>query len=224
MNHPPKYLRTPHWPDSETVHRDDTYHLDPEFFVDKDVVVTEKLDGGCTALWDGEVYARSTTQPSHAGWMAMVRKHHAWKTRDTEIDPYLTFYGEDIYGIHSIEYAPVREDQTFRMFALRHSEPGQTDYFHSWDTVEIMAERMDILPVPVRFRGVFESTKAITKWFQDEIKLGSILGDTCEGFVIRTQSGFNAEDFSTNVAKYVRAKHVQTNEHWTRNWQPCKLT
>ena len=41
-----------------------------------------------------------------------------------------------------------------------------------------------------------------------------------EGFVIRNIDQFKYEDFSKNVGKYVRSNHVQTDEHWTKNWRP----
>ena len=99
-----KYPRTPYWPWSPTIGRDDSVHLDPDRFVDEPVVVTEKLDGGNTLLHGGKVYARSVAAPSDAKWMAMVKKHHAWKVTDPDV--YLD--GEDIYGVHSIAYEPVR--------------------------------------------------------------------------------------------------------------------
>ena len=51
----------------------------------------------------------------------------------------------------------------------------------------------------------------------------STFGDTKEGVVIRKTSSFNNEDFSKNVCKYVRANHVQTDEHWTKNWKKAEL-
>ena len=29
--------------------------------------------------------------------------------------------------------------------------------------------------------------------------------------------------FSTHVAKYVRKGHVQTDEHWSKNWKESKV-
>lgn len=220
MDYPPKFPSTTHWPWSETVHRDDTVHSDPESFVGQEVVITEKLDGGNTCLWNGEVYARSTSQPSRAGWMAMVRKHHAWKTVGDS--PELVFYGEDLYGIHSIEYHPMPEDQTYRLFAVR--QVGETgDRFREWDFVELTAKYLSVPHVPVLFRGVFESTGAITEWFVKNLREPSVLGGSREGFVMRRVEAFNASEFSHKVAKYVRAHHVQTDQHWTKNWQPAKM-
>lgn len=189
----------------------------------KEVIITEKIDGGCTCLYRGEVYARSTGQPSHAGWMAMVRKHHAHRTI-----PYdsIAFYGEDIYGVHSIEYDPVDEAETFRLFATRHicrlPVVGE-DLIQDWDTTVWLGEQIGVLPVPVLFKGVFHRVEDITAWFQDNLSLPSALGGNREGFVMRVTDSFPASKFGQNVAKFVRPNHVQTDQHWSRNWQPCKL-
>jgi hypothetical protein len=39
-----------------------------------------------------------------------------------------------------------------------------------------------------------------------------------EGYVVRLASSFKFDDFNKSVAKFVRKNHVQTNEHWTKNW------
>lgn len=218
MNTPPKYPSTGHWPWSETVHRDDTYHNDPEFFLGKQLVLSEKLDGGNTCLYNGDVYARSTTQPATQGWFAMVKKHHAYKTVN---DTRYAYYGEDLYGVHSIEYDPIEEDKTWRLFAVRDLVD---DRFVSWDEVEKHALQLNVPTVPTAGSGlVFFSTDEITQWLQVAMKHGSEIGTTIEGWVIRTVDGFDANQFHKNVAKYVRKNHVQTDEHWTRNWKPCEL-
>jgi hypothetical protein len=51
----------------------------------------------------------------------------------------------------------------------------------------------------------------------------SALGGIREGFVVRTEASFMEDDFGQNVLKYVRANHVQTDEHWTRNWRKAQL-
>jgi len=219
MKTPPKYPSTQHWPDSETVHRDDTISMFPESFVGVAVVVTEKIDGGNTCLYSGEVYARSVAAPCRNGWMGMVRKHHGWKTNGTRFEDY-AYYGEDTFGIHSIEYEPVREEDTFRLFAVRQTSQN---YWCSWSTVEDTAKELDIRLAPVIFRGVFYSQEDITKFFRDELGKPSGIGGEREGFVMRTEMGFMHSDFSRSVCKYVRPNHVQTDQHWRRNWQSCKL-
>jgi hypothetical protein len=55
------------------------------------------------------------------------------------------------------------------------------------------------------------------------MKAPSALGGIREGFVVRTEASFMEDDFGQNVLKYVRANHVQTDEHWTRNWRKAQL-
>jgi hypothetical protein len=215
-SHPPKYPSSPHWVTSPEVHRDDSTHQDPEFFLGKEVGISEKLDGGNTCLNAGEVYARSTGQPATQGWFAMVKKHHAWKT--TDVDPNISIYGEDLYGIHSIVYDPLKEDETYRVFNIR-----EQDVWMGLDQREAFARSLGFLTVPLLFRGTFTSVKEITKWFESHINQPSALGPQREGFVMQLTEPFHTDDFSKSVAKYVRKGHVQTDQHWTRNWKTAEL-
>ena len=148
-----KYPKTRHWRYSPAIGRGERVHSEPGRFVGEAVVVTEKLDGSNTLLHEGKVYSRSASTPSEAKWMAMVKKHHAWKVRGPDV--YL--YGEDIYGVHSIEYAAVREDRTFYGFALRDADGA----FASFAELETYAASKGIPVVPVLFRGRFASVGEI---------------------------------------------------------------
>ena len=183
-------------------------------FVGPEVVVTEKLDGGNTMIHRGEVYARSVSEPSRDKWMAMVRKHHAWKVQEPDIH----LYGEDIYAIHSIEYDPVPEDRTFYAFAIRRG-----NRFASFAEVESYAERHRIPVVPALYRGKFHSVAAIQRFFDEAHARPSLLGGDREGVVIRVADGFPASDFAQNACKSVRPHHVQTSTHWRRQWRPIKV-
>ncbi len=210
-----KYPRTPYWPWSPSIGRDDGVHPDPDRFVGEAVVVTEKLDGGNTLLHAGRVYARSVSGPSEGKWMAMVKKHHAWKVHEPDV--YL--YGEDIYGVHGIGYEPVPEQETFYAFALRHGDGA----FASFSELEAYARRREIPVVPVLFNGRFRSVAEIRAFVERAHAEPSMLGGEREGVVIRLARGFPAPEFPNDVCKSVRAGHVQTDEHWTRNWKPCKI-
>ena len=210
-----KYPRTPYWPHSPAVGREDGVHPDPNRFVGVPVVVTEKLDGSNVLLHGGKAYGRSVSTPSEAKWMAMVKKHHAWKVNGPDV--YL--YGEDIYGVHSIAYAPVPENRTFYAFALR---DGSGD-FASFADLEVYAERHGIPLVPVLFKGVFGSVAELRAFLERAHAESSILGGDREGAVVRLADGFPEALFPLNMCKSVRAGHVQADEHWTRNWKPCKI-
>ena len=212
---PAKYPRTPYWPDSPEIAPDGRAHTDPERFVATPIVVTEKLDGGNTALHRGAVYARSVAAPSNAKWMAMVKKHHAWKMAGDA----RTLYGEDLYGVHSIAYAPMREEHTLRAFALRTPD----DWFTSFDTVRALCAERAIETVPVLFEGTVDSLGALATLIRALQAAPSALGGTREGVVVRTAGAFPAGDFAEHMCKSVRKGHVQTDEHWTRRWRRCAI-
>ena len=211
----PKYPSTPYWPYSPSIGRGDNQHPNPHRFVQERVVVTEKLDGGNTLLHGGEVYARSTSAPCKGKWMGMVRKHHAWKVREHDI----FLYGEDIYGVHSIAYGPIPENETFRAFALRDVNGN----FASFNELESFAKQREIAVVPVLFDGHFATLSELRGFVEHVHRESSVLGGAREGVVLRVAAAFPASEFQNNVCKSVRVGHVQTDEHWTRNWKPCEL-
>ena len=210
-----KYPSTPYWPWSPAIGRDEDVHPDPGRFLGVAVVATEKLDGGNTLLHAGRVYARSVSTPSDGQWMAMVKKHHAWKVNEPDI--YL--YGEDIYGVHSIAYEPVAENRTFYAFALRDGD----GVFAAFREVEAYAKRREIPVVPVLFRGHFRSIAEIGAFMKHAHGEPSVLGGEREGVVLRLARGFPAAEFQDNVCKSVRFGHVQNDEHWTRKWRRCRI-
>ena len=216
MKHPPKYPSTPHWGVSLSVHRDDTYHKNCEYFLGKHVVISEKIDGGSTCLFNGNTYARSVQSPSNDGWFAMVKKHHSWKTYGMDNK---CFYGEDIYGIHSIEYDPVQESGTYNLFSV-FDVSGDDVMVCSWD--DVVNNELGFPVVPTVHDGVFDKMEDVTEYFMDNISTPSAIGPTKEGFVMRVIDEFPLKDFSLNVCKFVRKNHVQTDEHWRRNWKRCQ--
>lgn len=234
---PPKYRSTGHWVNSPTVHRDDTYHPAPEHFIGARVVVTEKLDGGNTCLFRGDAYARSVDSPAAEAWFAMVKKYHAWKTgqehagnpaRQLEMRNY-AFYGEDIYGVHSIEYGAVHPSRTFYLFSVVDVRTMESVH---WGDVEAFSCALDVPTVPVVHKGVFNSVDELSAFLDAEMEKPSALGGEREGFVIRLEEAFpfgdnikeGKTDVMRNICKYVRPNHVQTDQHWRRNWKSCKLS
>ena len=190
-------------------------HRNAARFVGDAVVVTEKLDGGNTLLHAGKVYARSVSAPADGKWMAMVKQYHAWKVKEPDV--YL--YGEDIYGVHSIAYGPVAEEETFHAFPIRDGH----GVFAAFAEVEEYAKRREIPVVPVLFRGRFGSVEELRDFVARAHRKPSVLGGEREGVVLRLARAFPAVEFESNVCKSVRVGHVQTDEHWTRRWRPCRI-
>ena len=147
--------------------------------------------------------------------MAMVKKHHAWKVREPDV----FLYGEDIYGVHSIEYDPIPENETFHAFALRFGNGP----FCSFRTMVDYAQERAIPVVPILFEGTFLAVRDLRDFVSRAHAESSALGGEREGVVIRAAPGFPAEELRFNVCKSVRAGHVQSEEHWSKNWRACRI-
>jgi hypothetical protein len=222
----PSYPHTLHWPASLSVHRDDHYHSDPTFFLGRNVVITEKLDGGIATINQGQVYARSSGAPTTQPWFSYMKGITVPKLYG--LPPTICVIGEDLFGIHSIEYDPLPD--TFFMFHVLDRLPENVDtentagdVFWSWDAACELASQYGLGTVPELFRGKFEKIDEITEFFLDNVSRPSIYGPNREGFVMRVTEYFPFDEFEFHVAKFVRANHVQTDEHWTRNWKSARL-
>ena len=214
----PRYPRTPYAPFSPSVNTGRTTDrptADLSRFTNIPMVITEKLDGSNIRLHDGRAYPRSPSSSGHP-WMAMVRKHHAWKTAGNRS---LHLYGEDIYAVHAIRYDPVPEDRTLYLFAAL-----TKGTFEPWDQVEALAQLHHIPTAPVLHKGTFHTPAALRDLCLELAAQPSALGPQREGIVVRTAEGFPQDDFQHPVFKVVRADHVQPDqEHWSRRWQPCRI-
>jgi hypothetical protein len=207
-----KYGRTYHLPFSPGATNDDKILYEWEDLLQFPLVLTEKLDGENNCLKTEGVFARSHAAPTRNPWASNVWQ--LWEQRQYDLGSWHIF-GENLYGKHSIEYE--RLSYHFFVFAIRDGEE-----WLAWDEVVDIAELLDLPTVPVRQRGIF-TLDSLTTTIADAFDFGSAFGSLCEGFVLRNESNFSSPDFYRNVLKYVRAAHVQTDEHWTRNWKRAPL-
>jgi hypothetical protein len=223
-NTPPKFPRTYHLPFSPGLQNDDRLHQNPERFVGPELVVTEKLDGGNTCIYKGEVYARSTGQPSKHPSFDYIKGNHVPRTFGTCDD--LMLYGENLYAIHSIEYHSLPD--YFFLFAVTDGER-----WYSWDEVCLVAESCGFRTTPEIFRGTVDSMRDLERralleeWdygsHTEVRRRQSFFYGEFEGFVVREADEFPFDEYSERAAKYVRAGHIQTNEHWSKNWRAAQL-
>jgi len=77
----------------------------------------------------------------------------------------------------------------------------------SWAETSEWFGLIGITPVPVLYEGPFSAERIM------EVT-NSLSADKQEGVVVRSAGEFLMQDFQKNVLKYVRAGHVQTDEHW----------
>jgi hypothetical protein len=216
-----KYPRTYHVPFSPGATKDDKKLKDGwfEYYRGKEIVFTEKLDGENSCLCQKGVFARSHGAETRSPWSINLWGDNGlyWKVKGL-IDDDLLIFGENLYGEHSIHYEKLRD--YFHVFACYNET---TDKWWSWDDVKFVSKVLDVPHVPTLWRGIAESEDQIRELIIQTMNMPSAYGNTKEGVVIRLANEFDGEDFPNYVCKYVRANHVQTDEHWTRNWKKAEL-
>lgn len=203
-----KYPRTYHLPWSPGLLDDDRQMDSTEGFVDRQIVVTVKMDGENTTMYDDYLHARSVTSEIDLSkhWVKNLQGQKGW-----EIPAGWRICGENLYAKHSIAYDKL--DTFFMVFSIWNEQ----NMCLSWDDTKEYASMLGFQTVPVLYEGAYSESvlkKLYTPRYGDH---------EMEGYVVRLRESFHYKDFRRCVGKYVRANHVQTNEHWKRTWVPNKL-
>ena len=209
-----KYARSFHLPWSLGTTSDDRISKSVDSLIGINIVITEKLDGSNTAFTKNGVYGRSHVEFTRNPWD--IKSWDIWNRISRSIDEDVYIFGEGMYGIHSIEYSNLKS--YFYIFGVR-----DNNIWISWDQVEEYSYLLDIPTVPVLFKGVVSSEKELKDLTESLSKEPSALGGLREGIVVRNADIFHNDDFSDNLMKWVRKGHVQTDQHWTRDWKKAKI-
>lgn len=207
-----KYPRTFHFPFSPGAVNDDRIQEHWQSLLEHEVVITEKLDGENTCLKSDGVYARSHGAVNRNPWARPIWE--IWERIGKSLDG-LHVFGENLYAIHSIEYQQLTH--YFYVFAIRDG-----DTWLSWDMVCEYAQILELPVVPVIHHGHLDGA-GLQNLIAQHQQSGSLLGGISEGVVCRRSNAFPEAAFSEAVLKFVRKNHVQTDEHWTRNWKKANL-
>ena len=141
-----------------------------------------------------------------------------WLVLD-EYKKHLNFSGMPGVGDVFFKHVVNNQSQGKYAFALR----DDAGTFAAFAQVAEYAKHRDIPVVPVLFRGRFRSVAEINAFMNQAHDAPSVLGGEREGVVMRLARGFPAAEFQDSVCKSVRVGHVQTDEHWTRKWRPCRI-
>lgn len=191
-----KYPRTRHLPWSPGATNDDVILDSTSSFARQRIIVSEKMDGENTTLYRDHLHARSIDSRHHPSrdWVKALHGRIAhlipegWRV-----------CGENLYARHSIGYTEL--PSYFLVFSIW----NERNQCLSWNDTTEWADLLDLKTVPVLFDGCF-----------DEQRLRNLEVDArrVEGYVARLASCFDYDAFSKSIAKWVRAGHVQTDEHW----------
>ncbi|MBX7227030.1 MAG: RNA ligase family protein [Chitinophagales bacterium] len=211
------------------------------------LVLTEKLDGQNNCFNKYGVFARSHANASIHPWDKPL--HERWELMKNDLGD-IEIFGENMYGIHSIEYRQL--DSYFYVFAVREGER-----WLSWEEVQFYAALFDFPTVPTitlkkalkECIGMYaDENKVLDYWLTQNLGMtwlesvetpglldgrNPLTEQPCsEGFVIRNADAFHMNEGVISVAtnefnnlfKLVRKAHVKTDVHWTKTWKPAKLT
>ncbi len=193
-----KYPRTYHLPWSPGKTNDDktlrsTYH-----FTGQEVVVTEKMDGENTTIYRDYIHARSLDGRHHPSrnWVKSLQA-----TIGHRIPENWRICGENLYAKHSIGYTEL--PSYFMAFSCWNEDNICLD----WDSTYQLCADLGLITVPVLWRGIYDEDAVY------ECARGWNTEDH-EGYVVRLAGEFHYDKFNMSVAKYVRANHVQSLDHW----------
>lgn len=216
-----KYPRTPHafWSQSKT-EDDIESKVTLEDFALKPLVVTEKLDGEICCFNRDSIHARSIDSGYSSPWQTAMRKR--WEEMRHTLPVEFWFFGESMYGTHSIEYESI-PDLVF-IFAL--VTVAFDGWVMPWDMTKTVCRNYSLSTVPwIRNHDLDASfsERQRRESMMMQIPEKSVFGGPCEGYVIRNRNAFPFNDFSKNVMKVVRKNHVQTDEHWTKHWKKANI-
>jgi ATP-dependent RNA circularization protein (DNA/RNA ligase family) len=195
-----KYPRTRHLPWSGHVSSDDkmmTLEEIETFFQGREVVITEKMDGENTTMYNDHIHARSIDSKDHPSraWVKQL-----WGNLRHELGDGERICGENLYAKHSIFYDQL--PSYFLGFSF-----WRDDLCLKWDDTVSLFDLLNIRVVNVLYRGPFDTDKVMR--LHESLDL-----ERTEGYVVRWAGDFHYDQFTNRVAKYVRPKHVQSSEHW----------
>ena len=198
-----KYPRTPHLPWSPGFSPDDVIG-NAEWLPNANVVISEKMDGECTTLYSHEngFHARSMDGRFHPSQAWCKALHAAIRNN---IPSGWRICGENLYAEHSIHY------NSLHSFFLIFSIWNEFNLCLSYDDTVIWSQLLDLSMVPTLWKGNWPSNTIKEKELIQSLIPNS---NTQEGYVIRNANSFHYNDFQSNIAKWVRPNHVQTDEHW----------
>jgi hypothetical protein len=195
-----KYERTFHLPFSPGINSDDKVLKDCSQFKGKRVIMSIKKDGENTTCYsDGHIHARSIDSKGGED-RAWVKKFLS-ENVCYHLPEGWRVCGENLFAKHSLRY------DNLKSYFYGFSIWNELNECLSWDDTIEWFELLGVTPVEVLYDGIW-----------DEVKIRAIgaklnLGFE-EGYVIRKADSFKYGEFRHSMAKFVRAEHVTTENHW----------
>jgi hypothetical protein len=194
-----KYPRTFHFPWSPNLQNDDRMLKSTEGWEGVEYVFTEKRDGEGTSLYRNDLHARSLEFEPHPS-RTFIKAIHGAVAHD--IPEGWRICGENLTAKHSIKYENL---------------PSYFEVFNVWIGLNCLswaetcewAGLLELPTVPVLHIGPYSDD--LCRELCDRID-----PTRQEGLVARPTRAFHMQEYPFVVGKCVRAKHVNTDQHWMR--------
>ncbi len=195
-----KYPRSYHLHFSEKSSADDKRHADDKHFHGKNVVVTIKMDGENTTIYNDHIHARSIDSKIDSEdrrWVDALRVSKI----EGNIPDNFRICGENLFYQHTCKYNDL--ESMFYVFSIW--EGGKC---LSWEETKIWCGLLGLVTVPVIYEGVYDREKIMDNFKKYQ------LDNNTEGFVVRLTEEFNLDNFGNSLSKYVKKGFVIPNAHW----------
>lgn len=191
-----KYPRTPHLPWSPGASHDDIKIIEADNFIDHIVVVTEKMDGENTTMYNDYIHARSLESSDHIS-RSYIKRMHADICH--LIPNHWRVCGENVYAKHSIYYKEL--ESYFYLFSIW----NENNICLNWEETKKWGKILGFPTPPELYKGI---------WNEKAILNIALDSQQSEGYVVRIIDSFPFEQFKKSVAKYVRKNHITSDSHW----------
>jgi hypothetical protein len=221
-----KYPHTPYLPfspNSDEKDVEESGYMSIGNLLNKPLYFSVKMDGSNVVLTRDYVAARNGHDAIHKSY-DMLKSIHAQIKHDVPED--LMIFGEWLYAKHSIHYTDkLRLHNPLQIFGMYNKKT------HMWLSIPDMnsicaqfIKKYNVFYAPYTPNEYsYISTLANTKVYTTEkelkseiIRMGNrVIKEGHEGIVVRNLYAFHHAKWGENIAKYVRANHVQTDEHWS---------
>ena len=194
-----KYPRSYHLTYSEKLSSDDKKNSNEYHFDNKEVVVSLKMDGECTTIYNNFSHARSLDSKIDSEDRRWIESFREFKIKGNIPEEY-RICGENLFYRHTCQYDDLED--MFYTFSI-----WDGDNCLSWEETINWCFLLGIKHVPVIYQGIYDKD-LILKTFND------LKTDNTEGFVVRLSSSFNIDNFKYSLNKYVRSTFTIPSNHW----------
>jgi hypothetical protein len=199
-----KHPRTFHLPWSNPS-SDDKLMKNDDCFRHKRVIVTLKMDGENTTIYNDYVHARSLDNSYHESrnWVKGL-----WSQIGYLLDDNMRICGENLYAAHTVKYREL--PSYFMMFSM-----WINNTCLSWDETVEYSKLLGLKTVPVIYDGIYDMDLIMAIFTKYELEN--------EGYVIRIADEYNFIDFRRSIGKYVRPVFKKMVDESTDHWMSKKI-